>query len=129
MARICGAGIGFLGFSLSLIIGLAVGNCFTTVVLRAVMVLFLGYMLGCALFWIGQKVIVENFENQLAEAQKQEQANEGQEGEGLEGAGSDLSDGSQSQGQAEVAQSQSQQRSQQVQSQSQPQSQPQPTAV
>ncbi len=73
MGRICGAGIGFLAFSLSLIIGLVVGNSFTTVVLRAVVVLFLGYILGCTLFWVGQKVIIEHLEAQLEEAQQKEQ--------------------------------------------------------
>jgi hypothetical protein len=52
----------FLGFSLTLIIGLWVDNSFVTVVQRAVVVLVLFYILGCVLSVLGQKVIDENFE-------------------------------------------------------------------
>jgi len=52
----------FLGFSLSLIIGLWVNNPFTTVVSRSLVVLFFSYIFGLMLAGIGQKVIVENFE-------------------------------------------------------------------
>ena len=52
----------FLGFAVSLVIGLWVGNPFITVVTRALAVLFLFYILGCVLAGLGQKVIVENFE-------------------------------------------------------------------
>ena len=60
--HLCGAGMAFLGFSLSLIIGLWVNNPFTTVVSRSLVVLFFSYILGLILAGIGQKVIVENFE-------------------------------------------------------------------
>ena len=61
-AHVCGAGMAFLGFSLSLIIGLWVNNPFTTVVSRSLVVLFFSYIFGLMLAGIGQKVIVENFE-------------------------------------------------------------------
>ncbi len=60
--QLCGAGMAFLGFSLTLIIGLWVDNSFVTVVQRAVVVLVLFYILGCVLSVLGQKVIDENFE-------------------------------------------------------------------
>ena len=61
-AHVCGAGMAFLGFSLSLIIGLWVNNPFTTVVSRSLVVLFFSYILGLILAGIGQKVIIENFD-------------------------------------------------------------------
>ena len=60
--HLCGAGMAFLGFGLSLIIGLWVENSFVTVVSRGIVVLFLFYIIGCFLAGLGQKVIVENFE-------------------------------------------------------------------
>ena len=63
--HLCGAGLAFLGFSVSLIIGLWVNNPFVTVILRALCVLVLFYILGCVLSVIGQKVVKENFEKEI----------------------------------------------------------------
>jgi len=63
-AHWCGAGLALLGFSLSLVIGLWVGNSFVTLVWRSLMVLGAFYILGCLLATIGQKAIVENFEKE-----------------------------------------------------------------
>ena len=63
--HLCGAGLAFLGFSVSLIIGLWVNNPFVTVILRALWVLVLFYILGCLLSVIGQKVVKENFEKEV----------------------------------------------------------------
>ena len=60
--HLCGAGLALLGFALSLVIGLCVGNPFTTLVIRAVLVLVLFYPLGCLLAHLGQKSIQENFD-------------------------------------------------------------------
>lgn len=60
----CGAGLALLGFSLSLVIGLWVGNPFVTLVWRSLVVLVAFYILGCLLATIGQKAIVENFEKE-----------------------------------------------------------------
>lgn len=60
--KLCGAGMGLLGFMLSLIIGLYVDNPFTTVVSRALLVLVLFFFLGCVLAGLGQQVVRENFE-------------------------------------------------------------------
>ena len=60
-----GASLGFLGFTLSLIIGLWVGNPFVTVVLRALLVLILFYPLGCLLAGLGQKTIQQNFDSHV----------------------------------------------------------------
>jgi hypothetical protein len=65
--QVCGAGFAFIGFSLSLIIGLWVDNTFVTVVLRSLFIMLVFYLLGCVLFLLGQKAVQENFE---AEAQK-----------------------------------------------------------
>jgi len=54
-----------VGFGISLIIGLWVDNPFVTVVLRGLWVLLLFYILGCLLSVIGQKVVQENFENEV----------------------------------------------------------------
>ena len=75
--HVCGAGMAFLGFSLSLIIGLLVGNSFVAVVTRAVVVLFLFYVLGCLLAGLGRKVILQNFQAEteaIAEAIEREVA-------------------------------------------------------
>ena len=63
--HLCGAGLAFLGFSVSLIIGLWVNNPFVTVVLRALWVLVLFYVLGCVLSVIGQKAVQENFDKEI----------------------------------------------------------------
>lgn len=62
--HICGAGMAFLGFSLSLLIGLWVDNPFTTVVFRSLLIMFLFYLLGCLLASLGGRVIVENYESE-----------------------------------------------------------------
>ena len=59
--HICGAGLAFLGFSVSMFIGLWVENPFVTIVGRSTLVLFLFYILGCILASLGNKVIEENF--------------------------------------------------------------------
>ncbi len=72
----------FLGFSLSLIIGLWVNNPFTTVVSRSLVVLFFSYIFGLMLAGIGQKVIVENFEAEreiLADQQLEDESAEQQD--------------------------------------------------
>ncbi len=58
----CAAAMAFLGFTVSLIIGLYVDNPFVTVVRRSVVILFVFYILGAILSLIGQRVIKENFE-------------------------------------------------------------------
>jgi len=75
--HVCGAGMAFLGFSLSLIIGLLTGNSFVAIVTRAVVILFLFYILGCLLAGLGRKVIVQNFQAEaeaIAEAAKRKVA-------------------------------------------------------
>jgi len=81
--HVCGAGMAFLGFSLSLIIGLWVNNPFTTVVSRSLVVLFFSYIFGFVLAGIGQKVIVENFEaeREVLAAQSEQQSDQQLEGE------------------------------------------------
>ena len=77
-SHICGAALGFLGFGISLIIGLYVGNPFVTLVLRATCVLMVFYILGLILASLGHKVVQENFETQaeelLAEAKAKAEA-------------------------------------------------------
>ena len=64
--QICGAGFAFLGFAVSLIIGLWTGNCFVTVVLRALAVMAVFYLVGLLLALVGQKAVQEHFEGELA---------------------------------------------------------------
>ena len=52
----------FMGFSISLFIGLWADNTFATVVMRSLVVLALFYLLGYVLSAVGQKVIMENFD-------------------------------------------------------------------
>ena len=68
--HLCGAGLGFLGFSTSLIIGLYVNNNFVDIITRALVVLVLFYLLGYVLALLGQKTIQENFENTIKADQK-----------------------------------------------------------
>jgi hypothetical protein len=63
--QLCGAALGLLAFSVSLIIGLYVDNPFITVVQRSILALIIFYILGCVLSVLGQKVIQENFNNQV----------------------------------------------------------------
>ena len=71
--QVCGAGFAFIGFSVSLIIGLWVDNPFVTVVLRSLFIMLMFYVLGCVLFVLGQKAVQENFdhETQMILAQNQ----------------------------------------------------------
>jgi len=71
--HVCGAGFAFLGFSLSLIIGLWVDNTFVTLVLRSLFIMLIFYVLGCVLFWLGQKAIQENFNEETKKSQDQNQ--------------------------------------------------------
>ena len=65
MTQLCGAGMAFVGFSLSLIIGLYVGNSYITIVWRSLGVMAVFYILGCILSSIGQSVIRENFDDEV----------------------------------------------------------------
>ncbi|MCH7799071.1 MAG: hypothetical protein IID28_11605 [Planctomycetes bacterium] len=60
--HLCAAGMAFMGFSISLFIGLWADNTFATVVMRSLVVLALFYLLGYVLSAVGQKVIMENFD-------------------------------------------------------------------
>jgi A9-like protein len=62
--QVCGAGFAFIGFSLSMFIGLWVDNPFVTVVLRSLLIMLLFYVLGCVLFVLGQKAVQENFDTE-----------------------------------------------------------------
>lgn len=73
-SHICGAALGFLGFGISLIIGLYVGNPFVTLVLRATCVLIVFYILGLILASLGHKVVQENFEAEAEELLAQAKA-------------------------------------------------------
>lgn len=59
--HLCGAGMGLLGFTTTLIIGLMVGNPFLTIVWRAIQILVLFYFLGYFLCHLGLKAVKENF--------------------------------------------------------------------
>jgi hypothetical protein len=71
--HLCGAGTAFLGFSMSLIIGLYAQNPYTTIILRALTVMVLFYILGSVLAYIGQKVIMENFDAEVVAMDAHEQ--------------------------------------------------------
>ena len=62
--RVCGAGFAFIGFSLSMFIGLWVDNPFVTVVLRSLFIMLMFYVLGCVLYLLGQKAVQENFDTE-----------------------------------------------------------------
>lgn len=63
--HLCGAGLAFLGFGFSLIIGLFTGNSFVTIVFRALIVLFFAYIFGCIMSLIGQKIVHDNFQTEI----------------------------------------------------------------
>jgi hypothetical protein len=63
--HLCAAGLALLAFTTSLVIGLVVNNTFVTVVQRSVVALVFFYALGFLLAVLGQKVIRENFNNQV----------------------------------------------------------------
>ena len=71
ITHLCGAGLGFLGFSASLIIGLYVNNSFVEVILRALFVLLAFYILGYILALMGLKIIQENFDNEIEASQNE----------------------------------------------------------
>jgi len=74
--HICGAGLAFLGFAVSLIIGLYVDNPFNTVVLRALVVLAVFYLLGVTLAALAQRAVQENFDNEVKATQKNDPEND-----------------------------------------------------
>ena len=63
--HLCGAGLGFLGFGLSLIIGLIIQNSYITIVARSLVVMIVFYILGNIMFAIGQKVVNQNFDEEV----------------------------------------------------------------
>lgn len=71
---ICASGLGLLGFGISLIVGLYVGNSFITLVMRAIAVMLLAYVFGYVVATLGQKVVEENFEAEAAELRAQAEA-------------------------------------------------------
>ena len=81
--HLCAAGMAFLGFSVSMFIGLWVDNPFETVVMRSLVVLMLFYLLGLVLSTVGQKVIVEHFdaESQATLSELQSDSTEGSKDE------------------------------------------------
>ena len=72
--HICGAGLAFMGFAATLVIGLWVNNPFITVVQRALCVLVLFYPLGCLLAALGRKVIQENFDAHVKSVENQNES-------------------------------------------------------
>ncbi len=66
-ATVCGAGLGFLAFGISLLIGLWVDNPFITLVTRALKLLVIFFFIGSILGHLGLKVIHENYEQLRAE--------------------------------------------------------------
>ena len=62
--QLCAAGLAFLAFTVSMFVGLYVGNDFTTVVMRSIAALFVFLVLGIVLSLIGQKVVLENFKRE-----------------------------------------------------------------
>ena len=57
--------MGFMGFTISLIIGMLADNTFITVVLRGLAVLVAFYLLGLLVATIGHKAVEENFKNEM----------------------------------------------------------------
>lgn len=82
--HVCGAGFAFMGFSLSLIIGLWVDNTFVTLVLRSLFIMLIFYVLGCVLFLLGQKAVQENFDNETQNIQEQNQVGSDESDEAVE---------------------------------------------
>jgi len=72
----CGGGLAFLGFAVSMIIGLQAENSFVTIVIRSVLVLVIFYPLGCILAALGQKVVRDHFEHEIEERRKNSEAEE-----------------------------------------------------
>ncbi|MBN1436450.1 MAG: hypothetical protein JW936_05195 [Sedimentisphaerales bacterium] len=68
--HVCGAALGFLAFSVSLIVGTMVDNPFITVVLRALGALVVFYILGLVLVAIGHKAVGENFQSEMEAARE-----------------------------------------------------------
>ena len=79
LTRLCGAAMGLLGFSASLIIGLAVDNPFIVVVLRSLWVMALFFLVGSVLSVLGQKVVQEHFETTKEELRARQKKQPGQE--------------------------------------------------
>jgi len=71
--------MGFLAFSVSLIIGLIVNNPFVTVVGRSLLMLFLFYVLGCVLSALGHLVVKEHFDRQVQALEAQPAATQNPE--------------------------------------------------
>ncbi len=63
--HVFGAGLAFLAFAVSLLIGMFVENTYQTVVWRSLKFMALFYVLGCIFSAIGFKVVQENFEAEI----------------------------------------------------------------
>ncbi len=84
--QLCSAGLAFIGFSMSLIIGLFAQNSYTTVVSRALYVMMVFYMLGLFISVVGDRVIQENFnqEIEILESQLESKVSEVADSSGAE---------------------------------------------
>ncbi len=60
MARICGVCCGLLLFSAMIVCGMMAGNPPPKTILRALVGLFVGYLLGLLSGWLGMFVVQEN---------------------------------------------------------------------
>ncbi len=60
MARICGVCCGLLLFSAMIVCGMLAGNPPPQTILRALLGLFVGYLLGSFSGWLGMFVVQEN---------------------------------------------------------------------
>ena len=60
MAQLCGACFGLLAFSAMIVCGMFAGNPPEKIVLRAVVGLFAGFVLGVVAGWIGLCIVKDN---------------------------------------------------------------------
>ena len=60
MAQVCGACCGLLVFSAMIVCGLLAGNSVQAIVIRALVGLIGGFVLGSLLGWIGMCIVKEN---------------------------------------------------------------------
>jgi len=60
MVRLCGAALGLLAFSVTILLGLAAGNPAEATLLRAVWAMLVFCVIGLSTGWVGQRVVDEH---------------------------------------------------------------------
>ncbi len=74
MVRCIGAQVGLLAFAVAILAGLHAGNAASTVLLRAIVVMFAAAVIGQLVAWISKLILRDHLQRRKLEIDRQHQA-------------------------------------------------------